>query len=385
MQNKNKANAANNGDELINAASESVGLPIADAPVTGEPVAEAPSAGVPSAGVHGDLVEWQDWEAACDSANSAGKPIFLVIGYKGCTGLDAMRRESFSNKEIAALLNRAFVPVLIDNELRPELDALYQLASRALNGRGGWPVTAILLPQGQPFYAGGYFPREGDPGSVGLMELITSVEEGWRETPGKLRRAAEVAAEQMKLLLPSGKTHAGSDTVFCAVEALKRAYDDRNAGFGGGHGSRPKFPLPHRVQLMLEYSQRYEDREAREMAMTTLYNIYYGACFDHIGGGFFRCCVDEAWQLPRFEKRLSDNALLISLYIKAYAVKRDEAFKSAALRALEYADKRLWSGKAYYESEDAYDSGSYYIDRGFLTDVLGEPDALRFGRYYSIT
>jgi len=260
-------------------------------------------------------VDWYPWgEEALARARAEGKPIFLSIGYAACHWCHVMAHESFVDPAVAALLNASFVPVKVDREERPDVDAVYMNAVQAMTGRGGWPLSVFLTPALEPFYGGTYFPPERRLGMPSFTEVLEAVAEAWRSDP---TRVAALAADLLAHLAArvrrdrSGAAdpeRAGRD----ALGLLARTYDVRWGGFGGA----PKFPTPSRLFFLLARA-RAGDATARQMLAGTLDGMASGGMWDVVGGGFHRYSVDEEWLIPHFEKMLYDNALLARLYGEA--------------------------------------------------------------------
>src|SRR3712207_712785 len=105
-------------------------------------------------------VDWYPWGPdASGKARRAQQTVILSIGYAACHWCHVMERESFEDEATAAKLNAEFVPVKVDREERPDLDAIYMDAVQAMTGSGGWPMSVFLTPDGKPFYGGTYFPN----------------------------------------------------------------------------------------------------------------------------------------------------------------------------------------------------------------------------------
>ena len=106
-------------------------------------------------------VDWHPWgPEALALARELDRPLLVSIGYSACHWCHVMERESFEDQETAALMNSRFVPIKLDREERPDLDAIYMEACQAMTGQGGWPLNVFLTPEQVPFYAGTYFPPE---------------------------------------------------------------------------------------------------------------------------------------------------------------------------------------------------------------------------------
>ncbi len=218
-------------------------------------------------------VDWHPWgPEAFSEARRRDCPVLLSVGYSSC---HMMAHESFEDPEIAARLNRLFVCVKVDREERPDLDVLYMHATQLTVGRGGWPNTVWLTPDGRPWFAGTYFPPEDRGGTIGLRTL--------------------------------------SERIAAAVASLRAEFDAAHGGFRGA----PKFPPHGELELLLDLQARDGGAGAFDMAVRTLEGMQAGGIHDRVGGGFHRYAVDERWFLPHFEKMLSDNARLLRIYAAA--------------------------------------------------------------------
>ena len=125
----------------------------------------------------GNPVDWRPWGQAAPLTPPSGRtsPSFLSIGYSTCHWCHVMAHESFEDASVAEALNRDFIPVKVDREERPDVDAVYMAACLAMNGSGGWPLTVLLTPEGKPFWAGTYLPKRQ------LLSLLAQVSALWRE------------------------------------------------------------------------------------------------------------------------------------------------------------------------------------------------------------
>ncbi|MGV8041872.1 MAG: thioredoxin domain-containing protein [Thermoanaerobaculaceae bacterium] len=256
-------------------------------------------------------VDWFPWgDEALALARAESRPIFLSIGYAACHWCHVMERESFEDVEAAAILNRDFVPVKVDREERPDLDAVYMAAVQAMTGGGGWPLSVFLTPDGEPFFGGTYFPPERRWGRPSFKEVLTGVARAWSE---RRHEVTDSAAKLLSALRESESPRArGTLDLAAARAAFVRRLDATFDPVWGGFGPAPKFPTPSRLFLLLDLAAR--DETARRLLTLTLDGMAAGGMLDWLGGGFHRYSVDERWLVPHFEKMLYDNALLARLY-----------------------------------------------------------------------
>lgn len=274
-----------------------------------------------------DLVDWHTWgPEAFAEAERKDKPIFLSIGFSTCLWCEVMRKESFQNPAIAALLNERFVPVLVDREERPDVDRAYMSAAEAAGWSRGWPLNLWLTPERKPFFGGAYFPPEARGGLTGLKEMLERVSELWRTRREDAVRDAEDVARAL------ARPAAAAASEAAAYRELRRTYDREHGGFG----PPPKFPQPERLSFLLGYAARTGKKEAREMAEATLRAMAAGEIRDRDGGGFRRYAATSSWGSPHREKMLCDNARLATAYLEAFRAAGDPKFALIARETLDY-------------------------------------------------
>ncbi|MEO1062366.1 MAG: thioredoxin domain-containing protein [Actinomycetota bacterium] len=328
-------------------------------------------------------VDWYAWgEDAFAAARERDRPMLLSIGYSSCHWCHVMAHESFEDAEIAARMNELFVNVKVDREERPDVDAIYMEALQALTGRGGWPLTAFLLPDGKPFFAGTYFrPAQ-------FVDLMERVDEAWRaerrelaDQAGQLTAAVARSAE-----LEPGDDLPGTELVDEAVAQLRRAADREHGGFGGA----PKFPQTMNLEVLLRRLATGDagpDDEA--IVTTTLDAMASGGMYDHLGGGFARYSTDHRWIVPHFEKMLYDQALLVRAYLHGWQVLGRSEWLQVVEETIDYVlDVLGRPGGGLASAEDADTEGvegRFYVwTPEEVRDVLGA-DADAALAWYGIT
>jgi uncharacterized protein len=338
-------------------------------------------------------VDWYPWgEDAFAAARSLGKPILLSVGYSSCHWCHVMAHESFEDPEIAALMNETFVNVKVDREERPDVDALYMDAVQALSGHGGWPMTVFLTPDGQPFFAGTYFPKTPRGGMISFPQLCRRVGELWQTRKDDLSsQAAELTAALGRAAhLDPGDSVPGPEVLDAALENLTAQHDDR----WGGFGQAPKFPQTMSHEVVLRALSRAEPAAAgplRGQVETSLDAMASGGIYDHLGGGFARYSVDAVWLVPHFEKMLYDQALLTRLYLHGWQVTGLDRYRQVVDETVGYVlrDLRHHAG-GLYSSEDADsegEEGRFYIwAPDEIAAALGDDDLARqVSGYYGVT
>ncbi|MEQ1787843.1 MAG: DUF255 domain-containing protein, partial [Acidimicrobiales bacterium] len=279
-------------------------------------------------------VEWYPWgDDAFAAAVERDVPILLSIGYSACHWCHVMAHESFEDAEVAAVMNRLFVNVKVDREERPDVDDIYMEATQAMTGHGGWPMTVVCTPDGRPFFAGTYFPKERRGGMIGFVELCERIDELWHTKRAELFEQADQltgALGRGALVAPADGVPGATD-VDAAVDALLAASDPEWGGLGGA----PKFPQPMAQEALAAAAARGDERALAALTLT-LDAMAAGGIYDHLGGGFARYAVDGVWLVPHFEKMLYDNALLIRLYLHGWQLTGAERFRQTLTETIEY-------------------------------------------------
>ncbi|MEZ0228033.1 MAG: thioredoxin domain-containing protein, partial [Planctomycetota bacterium] len=327
-----------------------------------------------------DPVDWRPWgKDAFAEAKKRDVPLFVSSGYSTCHWCHVMHRESFEDEECAAKLNASFVCVKVDREELPDVDDALIRIAEAFQGSAGWPCTVFFLPDGRPFYAGTYYPRNA------LFEMLGNIASFWAD-PEKRKGMADDAKSLTDHLAKHGadtgeRAKLEREILHGGVRAFAKTFDKAEGGFR----KAPKFPCAPELSFLLAHSH---SDGARLMALFTLGKIVQGGIHDHLGGGFHRYATDEKWRVPHFEKTLYDQALLVDALVEAYALTREKVFADAVRSTCDYVlrDLRLSSG-GFASAEDADSSGAeglYYTwTRGEVEAALGSATAkyacARFG------
>ncbi len=308
-------------------------------------------------------VHWHPWgDEAFARARAEDRPVLLDVGAAWCHWCHVMDRESYEDAGLAGLLNAAFVCVKVDRDERPDVDARYQRAVQALTGQGGWPLTALLTPEGDVFYGGTYFPPDARWGRPGFREVLERALAAWREQRAEV--TGQAAAVRRVVAGSLGEARAGEPTEALLAEGEARmtaAWDPRHGGFG----DRPKFPHPTALLFLLQRAADGGAEGLREVVGSTLDAMAGGGIHDQLGGGFHRYSVDERWVVPHFEKMASDNAELLRAFTEAWAAFREPRWAEAARGIVRWVREVLEDpAGGYGASQDADvgldDDGDYF-------------------------
>ncbi len=334
-------------------------------------------------------VLWREWNSSVfQQAAAADKPILLDIGAVWCHWCHVMDRESYENPEVARIINESFIPVKVDRDERPDIDARYQVAVSALTGQGGWPLTAFLTPEGKPFFGGTYFPPDDRAGRPGMKRLLEAIAQNYRTHREQIHESAQKISEALRDVEGVKKSDEVADEriVRDIVEEIVGMYDPQNGGFGNA----PKFPHPSAIDLLLELYLSTRQERLLNIVTNTLEHMGRGGVYDQIGGGFHRYSVDEHWIVPHFEKMSYDNAGLLGNYLRAYQVTGKNFFKEISLGILTFLEGVLSHPEAgFYSSQDAdinlEDDGDYFTwTLAELNAALDEQEARAAALYYHV-
>jgi uncharacterized protein YyaL (SSP411 family) len=319
-------------------------------------------------------VSWHAWgDEAFEVARRTGRPVFLSVGYSTCHWCHVMERESFEDLEIARLLNSRYVPIKVDREERPDVDAIYMTAVQLLTGGGGWPMSVWLNADREPFFGGTYFPPRARGGMRGFLEVLEEIAQVWERDRLRVASASRSLSEAVRTALgdpgqPSGALP-GAEPIARAVEAVSRSFDERH----GGLGRAPKFPSSLPIRLLLRHHRRTGDARSLNMALLTLDKMSAGGLQDQVGGGFHRYSTDEEWLVPHFEKMLYDNALLAVGYCEAWQLSGRRELARVARSTLDFLLRDMTSPEGALIS--AIDADSEGEEGRFYTWTAGELEA----------
>jgi hypothetical protein len=293
-----------------------------------------------------------------------------------------MEKESFENREIADVMNNNYVCIKVDREERPDIDQIYMKAVQLMNGRGGWPLNCIALPDTRPVYGGTYFKPDD------WKFILTDIAEQYKRDKLKFLEAAESIQTGMIQSDYNFQMQEKDNNTFEALKKslseLERHFDTEEGGFNGA----PKFPMPTFWRFLQDYSFYVNDSNIQNQLELTLLKMRKGGINDQIGGGFSRYSTDRNWKVPHFEKMLYDNAQLVSLYSFAYKRTGNKLYLQTITQTLAFVVNEMNSEEgAFYSSYDADSEGiegKYYTwERDEIVQILGN-NAILFNEFYNV-
>lgn len=335
-------------------------------------------------------VDWYPWgDEAFERARAEDKPVMLSVGYSACHWCHVMAHESFEDPQTAALMNELYINIKVDREERPDVDDIYMQAVQAMTGRGGWPMTVFMLPDGRPFYGGTYYPKEPRYGMPSFQQVLQAVHDAYVNRRAQVEQSAEQLTETLDrdvLGLGSNVDALNADLLAGAVGKFAQRYDQRFGGFDGA----PKFPQPMNFEFLLRQYHHTGDAAALNMVTDTLTHMARGGIYDQLGGGFARYSVDAMWLVPHFEKMLYDNAQLSRVYLHTWQITGDAFFRQIAEEVYDYVLREMTDAEGgFYSATDADSEGEegkffvWSIDE--VQEALDADDARIAIEYFGMT
>jgi len=329
-------------------------------------------------------VSWYPWgDKALQKAAAENKMLIISIGYAACHWCHVMEHESFedSTSGLSSLSN--FICIKVDREERPDVDQVYMTAAQLITGRGGWPLNAMALADGRPFYAGTYFPKDK------WMSMLAYFVDMQQNKPEALEKSAEQVTQGIHVTERVTFKETGKEFSIADLDKQFETWKPNIDLARGGENRAPKFPMPSAWAYLLHYHYLSNNEEALKALTVTLDNMALGGIYDHLQGGFARYSTDADWHVPHFEKMLYDNAQLVTLYANAYQATKDPLYKKVVYETLDFVKQELTSPDgAFYASLDADSEGvegKFYVwTKTEVDDALGDDSEL-FSSYFNIT
>ena len=338
-------------------------------------------------------VQWKPWsDTLFATATAADKPILLSIGYAACHWCHVMERESFEDEAVADYMNTHFINIKVDREERPDIDHIYMDALQAMTGSGGWPLNIFLLPNGQPFYGGTYFPPNAMQNRASWMDVLKGVQAAFDSNREKLvEQATHLTAHLLQSNIKAQQSQA-SEVIATTEEfqmIAQRILQNADTQWGG-FGAAPKFPQTFSIQVLFRNYFQNKDQGSIIHAIRSIDKMIQGGIYDHVGGGFSRYSVDAMWQAPHFEKMLYDNALILGTLAEAYQITKKPIYQEVIQATFTFLQRELFNGSGgYYAALDADSEG---VEGKFYTWSYDELKAIitpeifdAFIAYYQVT
>lgn len=315
----------------------------------------------PYLALHGDdPVHWQLWnKATLQKARELNRPLFVSSGYFSCHWCHVMQRESYKDPALAKLLNEHFIPVKVDRELNPALDAHLIEFVELTRGQAGWPLNVFLTPDGYPVLGLVYLPRDAFYGLLGQFS------QRWQQDESQIRQAARDAMAEWRQLRRTGAVTSPASAGAILDNLLDETARIKDE-LAGGFGQQTKFPMVSQLEALLFLRRQGKAAQLDEFIRLTLDRMVGQGLHDNLGGGFFRYTTDPAWQIPHYEKMLYDNARLAVLYLDAADFYQSAHYRRVGLDTVDFMLREMCTADgAFIGSFSAVDSqgreGFYYL------------------------
>jgi uncharacterized protein len=269
-------------------------------------------------------IAWLPWGSeAFDRARSEDKPILLSISAVWCHWCHVMDETSYSDSNVIDAINRHYVPIRVDNDRRPDVNARYNM--------GGWPTTAFLAPDGTTLTGATYLPPEQ------FRRALDEVAKFYAERKDEIvQRTVELRARD--IARPTREAAELSDAPIAALlEQLENSYDEEYGGFGDA----PKFPQPEVHEFLLAEWRRSGEERLYGMVARTMLAMARGGMYDHIEGGFFRYSTTRDWSVPHFEKMAEDHAGLLRILAGLVLFAPTQEFHATLVSTMGYVRRVL--------------------------------------------
>jgi hypothetical protein len=294
-------------------------------------------------------IKWKQWgPAAFEEARRLDKPVLLAISAVWCHWCHVMDHTSYSDLGVVDFVNENFIPVRVDNDLRPDINDRYNM--------GGWPSAAFLTPDGYILQGCTYLPPDQ---FLNLAAQTKKIYESHRNELDDIVRPVEKPPAKGEPGLSEDPEKFYRQIVDKTLASLNGLFDPLYGGFGW----QPKFPYPDFLRFLLVHHAITRAENSLRIVAKTLHEMGKGGLYDHAEDGFFRYSITPDWAVPHYEKMLSDNAELLSLYCDAYRITGDEELRAKARGVVKYMMEKLYD-PARGGFRGSQDADEQYYARG---------------------
>ncbi len=304
-----------------------------------------------------DAIQWRAPEAdVVGESRRSGKPILVSSGYLACYWCYRLKADTLGDQALAELVNARFVPVLLDREFHPGDDRLLQAFLQRVRGAGGWPVIAVVSPDGEPVHAWSYLP----PGA--LRAALVRFIESWEADADTVSRAA--ARDNARARPAAGG--AGSSDIAAFLEAFLSQVGAASDWESGGFGRAEKYPHVPQLQAMLDLHQQNPSDSIAGFLGLTLDHMLSASLVDPLEGGVFRYTENRDWTSPHYEQMLYTQVLFARLLLRAADALGERRFIVAADHILDNLLERFagtdgWMASSLSAVGGGGVNGAYYL------------------------
>lgn len=299
-------------------------------------------------------IGWLEWGTdAFERARSEDKPILLAISAVWCHWCHVMDETSYSDDGVISAIAENYVPVRVDNDRRPDINARYN--------QGGWPTTAFLTPDGALLAGATYLPPDQ------LLQALEQIANFYQTNRAQIeQRAAEIRSTP-RTYTPAVAEELREEIIREVIAYAERAYDEEYAGFGDA----PKFPMIDVLEFLLQEHGVSGDQRAYDMVAKSLLAMSSAGMYDHVEGGFFRYSTTRDWSVPHFEKMTEDLAGFIRLLATLVRTTRNDRFRQTLISTVGYVRRVLLDPHTHFFA------GSQDADETYYALPLDEREAMQ--------
>ncbi|HEY2776218.1 MAG TPA: DUF255 domain-containing protein [Candidatus Binatia bacterium] len=299
-----------------------------------------------------DAIDWRSWspETLAEAA-SLKRPLLVVTGFAACAACGFADDPSLFDSRVVTAINAHFVPVLVDRDERPDVDAYLMLATEVVTGQAGWPAAVFLQSDAKPFDALSWGAAATSEKKLSrfAVEVVRRIELGGGVIADRAEGTMEKLARRAALDT-TGPVPAAAEVATALRGYVAKSLDAASASFP----PPPLFPRAPLLDFLLRSAAGEAADGGRTAAEAVLAGLRVSALDDAVGGGFFRYARKAGWQEPSHEKLLADNAALASAYLEAAAATGREDLRAAAASILDFLLQDLRTdGGAFAASIDA--------------------------------
>lgn len=298
------------------------------------------------------MIEWLTYsKESFQRGEQKNKPIFLHIVAKWSNYCKKMKEEILNQPQIAEIINKNFIPILVNREERPDVDSIYQKASYIIGQGSGWPLNLFLNYDGKPFAGITY---KADEHKDYFITMLNKALELFNTNRDKVSERTRVIMDAIKPI-EVAPAEIREELIHNPEEDIVKEMDFEYGGFK----KTPKFPPFAHIDLLLwKYWIRPKPWVLNAIEKTYK-GMIQGAIYDNIEGGFHRYCVDKEWKIPHFEKLSVDNAWHIITLLYAYSILKDDFYREIAVETVDYMRENLISKDGFFCSSQFGDSLYY--------------------------
>ena len=299
-----------------------------------------------------ESLQWHRWEdTTLAKAKEEHKSIFLFIHSPSSKWSREMQEASFNDETIIELFNERFIPIKVNKDERPDIEKYYQKVYKLMNREAtSSPLTLFLTPNLEPFYAGSYIPHEDINEQLSLESLLRVVSKKHITDHETL---AQKGQEVLSFVEPQEKSIQATKLHLTIIKTIKEHTLNLLDEQFGGFTKAPKFPNASTLELLFDVYQLDKDEKILNAITLTLDNMMNHAFYDRKNGGFYQYAQDEAWEKPYSVKTTYDNAQLIKLYLRAYLITNNEAYKDVAFQTIEFMLEARKDAKLFALEDEA--------------------------------